>query len=103
MREHDPMGRDVELFRRHLYSEGKVKPTSKGSVGSELVDGLVIRGTDYKLVKTRFSAFFGTHLHSLLQGAGISNLVVTGTATFPKVLLVGGKLYVVPHYLNYVF
>lgn len=81
VREHDPMGRDVELFRRHLYSEGKAKPTSKGSVGSELVDGLVIEGTDYKLVKTRFSAFFGTHLHSLLQGAGISALVVIGVQT----------------------
>ncbi|KAK1358320.1 putative inactive nicotinamidase [Heracleum sosnowskyi] len=81
VREHDPMGRDVELFRRHLYSEGKAKPTSKDSVGSELVDGLVIKGTEYKLVKTRFSAFFGTHLHSLLQGAGISTLVVTGVQT----------------------
>lgn len=81
VREHDPMGRDVELFRRHLYSEGGSKPTSKDSVGSELVDGLVIKGTDYKLVKTRFSAFFGTHLHSLLQGAGISTLVVTGVQT----------------------
>lgn len=96
------MGRDVELFRRHLYSEAGSKPTSKGSVGSELVDGLVIKGTDYKLVKTRFSAFFGTHLHSLLQGAGISTLVVTGNATFLKVLLVWGKLYVVPYNLNYV-
>ncbi|KAJ1388762.1 Isochorismatase-like [Sesbania bispinosa] len=81
VREHDPLGRDVELFRRHLYTAGKVGPTSKGSEGAELVDGLVIREGDYKLVKTRFSAFFSTHLHSVLQGAGINSLVVTGVQT----------------------
>ncbi|XP_057790660.1 probable inactive nicotinamidase At3g16190 isoform X1 [Salvia miltiorrhiza] len=78
VREHDPLGRDVELFRRHFYAADKPKPTSKGSVGAELVDGLVIKNGDYKLVKTRFSAFFNTHLHSYLQGAGINKLVVTG-------------------------
>nr|KYP54177.1 Putative isochorismatase family protein rutB [Cajanus cajan] len=81
VREHDPLGRDVELFRRHLYTEGKVGPTSEGSEGAELVDGLVIKEGDYKLVKTRFSAFFATHLHSVLQGAGIKSLVVTGVQT----------------------
>ncbi|KAL8537623.1 hypothetical protein ACS0TY_012662 [Phlomoides rotata] len=81
VREHDPLGRDVELFRRHLYGDDKPKPTSKGSVGAELVDGLVIKDDDYKLVKTRFSAFFNTHLHSYLQGAGINKLVITGVQT----------------------
>ena len=42
------------------------------------MDGLVIEEGDYKLVKTRFSAFFATNLHSLLQGAGIRSLVITG-------------------------
>ncbi|KAF7843371.1 putative inactive nicotinamidase [Senna tora] len=81
VREHDPLGRDIELFRRHLYAAGKVGPASKGSVGAELVDGLVIKEGDYKLVKTRFSAFFATHLHSFLQGAGINSLVITGVQT----------------------
>ncbi|XP_010249653.1 PREDICTED: probable inactive nicotinamidase At3g16190 isoform X2 [Nelumbo nucifera] len=81
VREHDPMGRDVELFRRHMYGDGKFGPITKGSVGSELVDGLVIKEGDYKLVKTRFSAFFATHLHSFLQGAGVNNLVITGVQT----------------------
>ncbi|KAG5000772.1 hypothetical protein JHK87_021844 [Glycine soja] len=53
VREHDPLGTDVELFRRHHYAAGKVGPTSKGSEGAELVDGLVIKEGDYKLEKTR--------------------------------------------------
>ncbi|CAI8601262.1 unnamed protein product [Vicia faba] len=81
VREHDPLGRDVELFRRHLYTAGKVGPTTKGSEGAELVDGLVIREGDFKLVKTRFSAFFSTHLHSVLQREGINSLVITGVQT----------------------
>ncbi|MQL81208.1 hypothetical protein Taro_013660 [Colocasia esculenta] len=80
VREHDPWGRDVEVFRRHFYADGK-GPTSKGSKGAELVDGLVIEEGDYKLIKTRFSAFFATHLHSLLQTAGIKELVVVGVRT----------------------
>ena len=60
------------------YAAGKVGPAVKGSVGVELVDidGLLVKEGDYKLVKTRFSAFFATHLHSLLQGAGINNLII---------------------------
>ncbi|XP_021688553.2 probable inactive nicotinamidase At3g16190 isoform X3 [Hevea brasiliensis] len=76
VREHDSLGRDVELFRQHLYSAGKVGPTSKGSKGAELVDGLVMKERDYKVVKTRFSAFFNTHLHSFLQTEGIKSLVI---------------------------
>ena len=72
------MGRDVEIFRRHLYGPGKTNPASKGSVGAELVDGLVIKEGDYKVVKTRFSAFFATNLHSFLHSNNINNVVVTG-------------------------
>lgn len=78
VRDHDPLGRDVELFRRHLYSPGKGGPTSKGSSGAELVDGLVIEDGDYKVVKTRFSAFFNTNLHSFLNTEGVKDLVIVG-------------------------
>ncbi|PSR96132.1 Inactive nicotinamidase [Actinidia chinensis var. chinensis] len=81
VREHDPLGRDAELFRRHLYTGEKARPTSKGSLGAELVDGLVIKEGDYKVVKTRFSAFFATHLNSFLKTAGINSLVVVGVQT----------------------
>uniref|UniRef100_A0A0D6R3Q7 Isochorismatase-like domain-containing protein n=1 Tax=Araucaria cunninghamii TaxID=56994 RepID=A0A0D6R3Q7_ARACU len=49
VREHDEYGRDVEHFRRHLYGEGKAKPTLKGTKGADLVEGLVIQKGDYKL------------------------------------------------------
>ncbi|KAF5197873.1 Isochorismatase hydrolase family protein [Thalictrum thalictroides] len=81
VREHDLLGRDVELFRRHMYGGEKIGPTVIGREGAELVDGLVIKEGDYKLVKTRFSAFFSTHLHSLLQGAEIDSIVVVGVQT----------------------
>lgn len=50
----------------------------KGSKGAELVDGLVPEEGEYKVVKTRFSAFFDTHLNSLLHSSGIKSLVVVG-------------------------
>ncbi|KAL4190474.1 hypothetical protein AMTRI_Chr07g24960 [Amborella trichopoda] len=81
VREHDPSGRDVEYFRRHLYGVGKERPVSKGTKGAELVEGLVIEEGDYKLVKTRMSAFFATHLHLLLQSVGITDIVVVGVQT----------------------
>uniref|UniRef100_A0A8R7Q3M6 Isochorismatase-like domain-containing protein n=2 Tax=Triticum urartu TaxID=4572 RepID=A0A8R7Q3M6_TRIUA len=80
VREHDPSGRDVELFCRHLYSGGK-GPTVKGLKGAELAGGLFIKEGDYKLVKTRFSAFFATHLDSLLKTLGMKNLVIFGVQT----------------------
>lgn len=72
---------------RHLYSGEKAGPTSKGSLGAELVDGLVIKDGDYKVVKTRFSAFFATHLNSFLKTAGISSLVVIGKCISYCILL----------------
>ncbi|KAJ3685611.1 hypothetical protein LUZ61_014775 [Rhynchospora tenuis] len=80
VREHDNKGRDVELFRRHLYTDG-VGPALQSSKGAELVEGLVIQDDDYKLVKTRFSAFFATNLDLLLKSCGINNLVVVGIQT----------------------
>ncbi|KAJ0962591.1 hypothetical protein J5N97_027713 [Dioscorea zingiberensis] len=80
VREHDRWGRDVEVFRRHLYANGD-GPATVGSKGAELVDGLEFKEGDYKVVKTRFSAFFDTHLHHLLQTSGIKNLVIVGVQT----------------------
>ncbi|KAL6848450.1 hypothetical protein ACP4OV_021744 [Aristida adscensionis] len=75
VREHESSGRDVELFRRHVYTGGKGLAV-KGSKGAELAEGLAIEEGDYKLVKTRFSSFFATPLDSVLKASGIKKLVV---------------------------
>jgi len=80
VREHDPYGRDVEFFRRHLYEDGN-GPIRKGSDGVDLVDGLSVEDGEYRLVKTRFSAFFETHLNTVLHSIGITNLVIVGVQT----------------------
>uniref|UniRef100_A0A0E0JYF2 Isochorismatase-like domain-containing protein n=1 Tax=Oryza punctata TaxID=4537 RepID=A0A0E0JYF2_ORYPU len=80
VREHDPSGADVEIFRRRYYAGGK-GPTVKGLKGADLADGLVIKEGEYKLVKTRFSAFFATPLDSVLKTSGIKNLVIVGVQT----------------------
>ncbi|KAI3996020.1 hypothetical protein MKX01_037517 [Papaver californicum] len=74
---------DIARLRGNLivWSGKKTDPLVKGSEGAELVDGLVITGNDYKLVKTRFSPFFGTNLHSFLRAAHIKKLVVVGVQT----------------------
>lgn len=81
VREHDALGRDVELFRRNLYVTDKVGPTVKGHEGAALVEGLEIHEEDYKLVKTRMSAFFATNLDSVLRTSGIDSLVIVGVQT----------------------
>uniref|UniRef100_A0A0D9VER4 Isochorismatase-like domain-containing protein n=1 Tax=Leersia perrieri TaxID=77586 RepID=A0A0D9VER4_9ORYZ len=79
VREHDPFGRDVELFRRHRYSSGEGQVV-KITEGAKLADGL-IKESDYKLVKTRFSAFFATQLDSVLRTSGIKNSIIVGVQT----------------------
>lgn len=80
VREHHASGRDVERFRRHHYSSGQVGPTVKDTKGAALVDGLEPQSEDQIVVKYRFSAFFGTNLHSVLLSHGVENIIVTGMA-----------------------
>jgi nicotinamidase-related amidase len=81
VRQHDARGRDVELFREHLYPDGVVGSTVKGSKGAELVDGLEPTEQDTILVKSRFSAFFATNLDLILRRLGITSVVVFGVQT----------------------
>lgn len=81
LREHHISGRDVELFRKHFYKTGQVGPTVKETKGAALVDGLEPQPEDQIVVKYRFSAFFGTNLHSILQREGICNVIVVGVQT----------------------
>lgn len=81
IREHHMSGRDVERFRRHQYAVGQTGSVVKGMKGAALVDGLEPQPEDQVVVKYRFSAFFGTNLHSVLHSAGVENVVVTGVQT----------------------
>ncbi|XP_064975060.1 uncharacterized protein LOC135618084 [Musa acuminata AAA Group] len=57
----------------------------RSSSDAELLDGLVVEDGNYKVAKTRFSAFFATNLHSLLQRCGIKDLVVAGKPPIPQI------------------
>lgn len=61
-----PAGIDVELFREPMFRQGK-SSTVRGTEGAALVSGLSILPGEHSIVKTRFSAFFGTHLDMLLR------------------------------------
>ncbi|KAL4445816.1 hypothetical protein ABPG77_009015 [Micractinium sp. CCAP 211/92] len=80
IREHDPEGIDVELFRSPMFKEGK-SSTVKGTPGAALVAGLEVQPGERVIVKKRFSAFFDTDLHRILQRMGIQRVVIAGVQT----------------------
>ena len=57
----------------------------RSSSDAELLDGLVVEDGNYKVAKTRFSDFFATNLHSLLQRCGIKDLVIAGKLPIPQI------------------
>ena len=64
---------------------GKKVPLVQGlQQGSPLVDidpRLPVADSDHLLVKKFPSAFYGTHLHSMLTGLGVDTLIVVGNST----------------------
>ncbi len=52
-----------------------------GTEGSEIVPELEVKDKDYKLEKSKYSAFFDTELDSLLKELGVDKLVLTGVLT----------------------
>jgi ureidoacrylate peracid hydrolase len=53
----------------------------KGTWGTQIVDALQPGPDDIILPKSTYSGFFRTPLHELLQGRGITTLIVTGVVT----------------------
>jgi nicotinamidase/pyrazinamidase len=53
----------------------------RGSWGAQIAPELTNAPSDYVVSKRRYSAFFGTELHSLLLELGVTTLVLTGVAT----------------------
>ena len=76
-----------QLYHDHFFPEAKgrnhLTKLSPGNPGYELYPDLEVREEDRIVTKKRFSPFVigASDLHDILQGLGIENLIVAGTAT----------------------
>lgn len=77
-RKHRADGSDVESFRRSAFVDGKGICVA-GTPGADIVPELTPLPGEYRLVKTRFSAFLFTELDSLLRRLGVGVVVLSGT------------------------
>ena len=75
------------IYHRYFFTEAKghnhLTKLSPGNPGYELYPELDVRDEDRIVTKRRFSPFVigASDLHDILQGLGIENLIVAGTAT----------------------
>ena len=75
------------IYHQHFFTEAKghnhLTKLSPGNSGYELYPELDVREEDRIVTKRRFSPFVigASDLHDILQGMGIENLIVAGTAT----------------------
>lgn len=80
-REYAADGRDVEAPRYAAWLAGGKPLSSEQPVSLRCPRSLDPLLGEKVIVKQRYSAFFGTELHQVLQDAGIRTLVLTGTTT----------------------
>jgi len=78
VREHAPGGADAEITRRGLFADGGGF-CLPGSPGARIVEPLRPLPGEERVVKKRFSAFFGTGLHARLTALGVDTVVIGGT------------------------
>ena len=57
------------------------KHAVNGTSGSEIIDELKPRSSDYIIDKTTYSAFFRTKLEKLLKKLGTKKIIITGVCT----------------------
>lgn len=75
------------LYHQYFFTDAKgqnhLTQLSPGNPGYELYDGLDVQDRDRIVTKRRFSPFVigASDLHEILQGMGIENVFVAGTAT----------------------
>ncbi|MDM8522532.1 isochorismatase family cysteine hydrolase [Desulfococcaceae bacterium HSG8] len=77
VREHRADGSDVEITRVKKFLEKKY--CIPGTKGCEIIDALKPVPGEYRIVKTRFSAFMKTELDFILRRSDISHIVICGT------------------------
>ena len=80
-REYAADGHDVEAPRYTAWLAGGKPLSSEQPASLRCPRALDPRLGEKVIVKPRYSAFFGTELHQILQDAGIRTLVLTGTTT----------------------
>ena len=78
IREYRADGSDIEITRREAFLAGP-RYAVPGTQGADIVAGLNPASGDYRIVKPRFSAFFGTELDLILRGLGVTEIVLCGT------------------------
>jgi nicotinamidase-related amidase len=67
---------------------------ARGSPARELVRSLAPESDDYRVLKPRHSAFFGTPLEFLLEELGATSLIMAGIAADNCVLFTASDAYV---------
>ena len=76
-----------QIYHEYFFTEAKgrnhLTQLSPGNEGYEIYPDLEVRDDDRIVTKRRFSPFIvgASDLHDILQGLGIENLIVAGTAT----------------------
>ncbi len=78
IRSYDKQGNNAEIFRREAFKQG-MGICVEGTQGAEIVAEIKPSEQDIVLIKPRFSAFFATNLHNLLQEKNITHLLIAGT------------------------
>lgn len=77
-REHREDGSDIELIRLKPFIK-KRKFVVPGTPGCEIVAELTPLPDEYRIVKSRYSAFMKTELDFMLRRLGIRHVVICGT------------------------
>ena len=76
-----------QIYHEYFFTEAKgrnhLTKLSPGNEGYEIYPDLEVKDEDRIVTKRRFSPFIvgASDLHDILQGLGIENLIVAGTAT----------------------
>ena len=76
-----------QIYHEYFFTEAKgrnhLTKLSPGNEGYEIYPDLEVKDDDRIVTKRRFSPFIvgASDLHDILQGLGIENLIVAGTAT----------------------
>ena len=78
IREYRADGSDIEISRRAAFLAGP-QYVVPGTPGAEIVEALRPVSGEYRIVKPRFSAFFGTELELILRRLEVTDVAICGT------------------------